>query len=114
MDKINEGSGTENSDAVASPVDAIVSLESIFEEICKFREETGMEPKTIHMTKGEMRQLQVGIRNLIVTDRVEDIKKRLRPDLLPPMRKTPEINEGDFIYGLLIMECETGGIHLSG
>lgn len=50
MDKINEGSGTENSDAVASPVDAIVSLESIFEEICKFREETGMEPKTIHMT----------------------------------------------------------------
>lgn len=94
-------------------MDEFVSLNTIYEELCKFRKETGKEPKTIHLTKNKMNQLRKNTQDMVIAGRAKDMKERLRPDLLPVMRQTPKINEGDYVYGLCIIECETGGIRFS-
>jgi hypothetical protein len=93
-------------------VDALVSLDAVYQAICNFREETGQEPKKIHLTEPEISSLNREAREYLIADRERDLKERLRPDLLPPMREHQEIDYHDYLYGVQIVPSETGG-HLS-
>ncbi len=94
-------------------VNPLVSLDAIYQAICKFIAETGREPRKIHLTKHEIACLNRQVREHLIADRERDLKERLRPDLLPPMREHHDITYHDYVYGVQIVPSETGG-HLSG
>ena len=90
---------------------ALVMLQRIEDGRINFIRDTGKVPSKIHMTKEEMKELGNDLLGVTLYSRERDLKERLRPDLLPPMRETPEVTEGGMIYGTLIIETDSPGLH---
>jgi len=76
-----------------------------------FIRDTNETPTKVHLTADEMKSLSDDLRGMVVFEREKDLKERLRPDLLPPMRETPEVTVGCMIYGLAIVETDIPGLH---
>ena len=86
-------------------------LQRILEGRDEFIRYTGKEPTLIYMTKADMKELGNDLLGISLYERENDLKERLRPDLLPPMRETPEITEGGMIYGMTIIEADSTVLH---
>jgi hypothetical protein len=99
-----------NKNATIDEVAQLVSLKTVYQAICKFRADTCRNPRKIYLTEHEIACLNMEIRNRLIAEREHDLKERLRPDLLPPMRETRYIGYHDYVYGVQIVPRETGEI----
>lgn len=66
-------------------------------DICHMK---GKIPIAVHMTKQQLDELNYDMRMKAAKTRMKDMQERLRPDLLPPMPESPDMKEGDNIYGM--------------
>jgi len=81
----------------------LVTLEDVYEVICKFRKETGREPMMIHLTHHEIDGLNLEAREYLIAERERDLAERLCPDLLPPMSVHRDVTYGDYIFGVRVV-----------
>ena len=79
-------------------------MNKIIEDRKKYMEKYLCYPKIIYLTKAELCKLNIEEHERIVREREIDLKRRLCPELLLPMRLHEEITYGCRIFGMEIKE----------
>ena len=80
----------------------LITMESLYREISAFALQTRKSPTMLYLTVEELVELNLDTQYRQMRDRQIQESTCLFPELLPPMKPTKSIQEGDRLYGLVI------------